>query len=174
MRKSFFLFLILTAIHFVPDVSYGAPEVQSARDTGDQEQLHQYSEKEISLLRSLWVGSLPSLPKDPSNNVADNPLAVQLGKKLFSDTRFSANSKISCTTCHKAEIAFSDNKPLAEGIGTSTRRNMPIIGLAYFKWFFWDGRADSLWSQALGPFENPVEHGITRCKVVLLVIDHYR
>jgi cytochrome c peroxidase len=51
---------------------------------------------------------------------------------------------------------------------------MPIIGLAYFKWFFWDGRADSLWSQALGPFENPVEHGITRCKVVLLVIDHYR
>jgi len=174
MRKSFFLFLILTAIHFVPDVSYGAPEVQSARDTGDQEQLHQYSEKEISLLRSLWVGSLPSLPKDPSNNVADNPLAVQLGKKLFSDTRFSANSKISCATCHKAEIAFSDNKPLAEGIGTSTRRNMPIIGLAYFKWFFWDGRADSLWSQAVGPFENPVEHGITRCKVVLLVIDYYR
>jgi cytochrome c peroxidase len=51
---------------------------------------------------------------------------------------------------------------------------MPIIGLAYFKWFFWDGRADSLWSQALGPFENPVEHGITRCKVVLLAIDHYR
>ncbi|MDH3775839.1 MAG: cytochrome-c peroxidase, partial [Desulfobulbaceae bacterium] len=174
MRKSFFLFLILTAIHFVPVVSCGAPEVQSARDTGDQEQLHQYSKKEISLLRSLWVGSLPSLPKDPSNNFADNPLAVQLGKKLFSDTRFSANSKISCATCHKAEIAFSDNKPLAEGIGTSTRRNMPIIGPAYFKWFFWDGRADSLWSQALGPFENPVEHGITRCKVVLLVIDHYR
>jgi cytochrome c peroxidase len=173
MRKPFFLFLILTAIHFVPDVSYGTPEVQSARDTGDQEHLHQYTEKEISLLRSLWVGSLPSLPKDPSNNVADNPLAVQLGKKLFSDTRFSANSKISCATCHKAEIAFSDNKPLAEGIGISTRRNMPIIGLAYFKWFFWDGRADSLWSQALGPFENPVEHGITRCKVALLVKEFY-
>jgi cytochrome c peroxidase len=31
---------------------------------------------------------------------------VQFGKKLFSDTRFSANGKISCATCHKAEIAF--------------------------------------------------------------------
>ena len=51
---------------------------------------------------------------------------------------------------------------------------MPIIGLAYFKWFFWDGRADSLWSQALGPFENPVEHGTTRCKVVLLIAEHYQ
>jgi len=138
------------------------------------EQKDVFTDEEISILRSLWIGSLQSLPKDPSNKVIDNPLAVQFGKKLFSDTRFSANNKISCTTCHKADVAFSDNKPLAEGIGTSTRRGMPIIGMAYFKWFFWDGRADSLWSQALGPFENPTEHGITRCKVVLLIAEHYR
>ena len=111
---------------------------------------------------------------DPSNNVVDNPQAIQLGKKLFSDTRFIANNKISCATCHKAEVAFSDNKPLAEGVSTSARRGMSIIGMAYFKWFFWDGRADSLWSQVLGPFENPAEHGITRCKVVLLIAGHYR
>jgi len=133
-----------------------------------------FTAEEITVLRSLWIGSLPPLPIDPSNDVVDNPQAVQFGKKLFSDTRFSANNKISCATCHKAEVAFSDNKPLAEGIGTSTRRGMPIIGMAYFKWFFWDGRADSLWSQALGPFENTAEHGITRCKVVLLAIKHYR
>lgn len=133
-----------------------------------------FTDEEIAVLQSLWIGSLPPLPKDPSNNVADNPQAIQLGKKLFSDTRFSANNKISCASCHKAEVAFSDNKPLAEGIGTSTRRGMPIIGMAYFKWFFWDGRADSLWSQALGPFENPAEHGITRCKVVIHIAEHYR
>ena len=133
-----------------------------------------FTDEEVAVLRSLWIGSLPSLPKDPSNKVADNLLAVQLGKKLFSDTRFSANNKISCATCHKADVAFSDNKPLAEGVGTSTRRGMPIIGMAYFKWYFWDGRADSLWSQALGPFENPAEHGITRCKVVYLITQHYR
>jgi cytochrome c peroxidase len=133
-----------------------------------------FTAKEIAALQSLWIGSLPPLPIDPSNAVVDNPQAVQFGKKLFSDTRFSANNKISCATCHKEEVAFSDNKPLAEGLGTSTRRGMPIIGMAYFKWFFWDGRADSLWSQALGPLENPVEHGITRCKVALLVRKHYR
>ena len=117
---------------------------------------------------------MPPLPNDPSNLVSDNPKAVKFGKKLFADPRFSSNGKISCKTCHKPEITFTDNEPLAVGIGTSTRRNMPIIGLAYLKWFFWDGRADSLWSQALGPFENPVEHGTTRCKVVLLIAEHYQ
>ena len=91
-----------------------------------------FADEELSILQSLWIGSMPPLPHDPSNNVDENPLAVKFGKKLFSDTRFSANGKISCATCHKAEIAFSDNKPLAEGVGTSTRRGMPIIGVAYF------------------------------------------
>ena len=139
-----------------------------------QEQSHDFSDAEIAVLRSLWIGSLPPLPTDPSNAVSDDPRAVQLGKKIFFDPRFSADKKISCATCHREEVSFTDNKPLAVGIGTSTRRNMPIIGLAYFKWFFWDGRADSLWAQALAPFENRVEQGITRCKVVSLVIEHYR
>jgi cytochrome c peroxidase len=174
MKTCFFLLLILAVIHFVLGISYAAPEVHSVKIAGEQVQLHQYSEKEISLLRSLWLGSLPPLPKDPSNRVSDNPKAVEFGEKLFADTRFSSNGKISCKTCHKPEITFTDNEPLAIGIGTSTRRNMPIIGLAYFKWFFWDGRADSLWAQALGPFENPVEHGITRCMAVHLIAKHYR
>lgn len=139
-----------------------------------QQQLNSFTEEEISILQSLWIGSLPRLPEDPSNAFFDNPRAVQFGKKLFSDVRFSANNKISCASCHKAEVTFTDNEPLAIGISTSTRRSMPIVGLAYFKWFFWDGRADSLWAQALEPFENPAEHGITRCRVVLLIIEHYR
>ena len=174
MKTWLFLFLILAAVHLVPGASIGTPAVHSAGDTDDQEQLHQYSKKEIELLRSLWIGSLHPLPTDPSNRVSDNPKAVKFGKKLFAEPRFSSNGKISCKTCHKPEITFTDNEPLAVSIGTSTRRNMPIIGLAYFKWFFWDGRADSLWSQALGPFENPVEHGTTRCRVVLLIAEHYQ
>lgn len=161
-------------IYFFPGLGSGTPVEKEDAEVPNQQQVNVFSEEKIAVLRTLWIGSLPPLPIDPSNAVVDNPHAVLFGKKLFSDTRFSANNKISCATCHKAEVAFSDNKPLAEGIGTSTRRGMPIIGMAYFKWFFWDGRADSLWSQALGPFENPAEHGITRCKVVLLVIKHYR
>jgi cytochrome c peroxidase len=174
MRISKVLVATFVIICFFPDLGSGTPVENEDAEVLNQQQVNVFSEEEIAVLRSLCIGSLPPLPIDPSNAVVDNPQAVQFGKKLFSDTRFSANNKISCATCHKAEVAFSDNKPLAEGIGTSTRRGMPIIGMAYFKWFFWDGRADSLWSQALGPFENPAEHGITRCKVVLLVIKHYR
>jgi cytochrome c peroxidase len=174
MRISKFLAAAFVIICFFPGPGSGTPVEKEDSELPNQKQVNVFSDEEITVLRSLWIGSLPPLPIDPSNAVVDNPQAVQFGKKLFSDTRFSANNKISCATCHKAEVAFSDNKPLAEGIGTSTRRGMPIIGMAYFKWFFWDGRSDSLWSQALGPFENPTEHGITRCRVVLLVIKHYR
>ena len=174
MRISKVLVATFVIICFFPDLGSGTPIEKEDAKVLNQQQVNVFSEEEIAVLLSLWIGSLPPLPIDPSNAVVDNPQAVQFGKKLFSDTRFSANNKISCATCHKAEVAFSDNKPLAEGIGTSTRRGMPIIGMAYFKWFFWDGRADSLWSQALGPFENTAEHGITRCKVVLLAIKHYR
>jgi len=118
--------------------------------------------EEITLLLSLSLSSLPPLPKDPSNKYADDPRAIALGKKLFFDNRFSANGKVSCGTCHLPEFSFTDKLSLAKGMGTTTRRTMPLIGNAYNAWFFWDGRKDSLWSQAIGPIESSVEHGFTR------------
>jgi cytochrome c peroxidase len=50
---------------------------------------------------------------------------------------------------------------------------MPLIGSAYFSWFFWDGRKDSLWSQALGPLESSVEHGISRVFVASIIREYY-
>jgi hypothetical protein len=40
--------------------------------------------------------------------------------------------------------------------------------------FFWDGRKDSLWSQALGPLEDVVEHGSNRTRIAKLLLSHYR
>jgi cytochrome c peroxidase len=51
---------------------------------------------------------------------------------------------------------------------------MAIAGAAGQTWLFWDGRKDSLWSQALGPIESPVEHGFTRVEVVRTVTRLYR
>jgi cytochrome c peroxidase len=51
---------------------------------------------------------------------------------------------------------------------------MPFIGLAYSRYFFWDGRKDSLWSQALGPPESRVEHGISRTICATLIYKYYR
>jgi cytochrome c peroxidase len=136
--------------------------------------LHTWSDSEKSVLRSLWLGTLPEIPKDPSNAYADHPGAVAFGKKLFFDSRLSGNMKVSCATCHPPNMNFADNLPLAHGMGTTSRRTMPLIGSAYYTWLFWDGRKDSLWSQALGPIENPVEHGFTRTQCASVIIEHYK
>jgi cytochrome c peroxidase len=51
---------------------------------------------------------------------------------------------------------------------------MPLAGTAYSPWLFWDGRKDSLWAQALGPLESPVEHGGNRTQYAHLIDQHYR
>ena len=135
---------------------------------------HIWSEQEKAILRSLWIGSLGPLPVDPSNKYSDNPRAAALGKKLFFEDKFSGNQKVSCATCHREDYFFTDNLPLSHGIDTTPRRSMPLIGLAYNSWFFWDGRTDSLWSQALGPIENRLEHGISRTMSAFIISKYYR
>jgi cytochrome c peroxidase len=135
--------------------------------------LHTWDEKEKATLKSLWIGALPPVPEDPSNKYGADPEAAAFGKKLFFDTRLSGNLKVSCATCHPENMNFADNLPLAHGIGTTNRRTMPLVGVGYNTWFFWDGRKDSLWSQALGPIENSVEHGFTRTQCSSVIIEHY-
>ncbi|MBK9210020.1 MAG: cytochrome-c peroxidase [Anaerolineales bacterium] len=133
-----------------------------------------WSEAEVVTLKSLWIGSLPALPPDPSNLYADNSRAAEFGQKLFFDTRLSSNSEVACATCHKPELMFSDGLPLAQGVGTTSRKTMTIIGTAYSPWMFWDGRKDSQWAQALGPLESAVEHGGTRAQYAHLIDEVYR
>jgi cytochrome c peroxidase len=133
-----------------------------------------WTEGEITTLRSLWLGSLPDLPPDPSNRYADDERAAELGYRLFFDTRFSANGSVACATCHDANNQFQDSLPLAQGVGTTNRRAMTIVGTAYSPWLFWDGRKDSQWAQALGPMESAVEHGGNRTQYAHLIATYYR
>lgn len=133
-----------------------------------------WSGEERALLRSLSLTSLGPLSPDPSNHVADDPGAAALGQALFFDTRLSGAGAVSCATCHDPEKAFQDGIPLARGVGTTARRTMPVAGTAHGAWFFWDGRADSQWAQALGPLENAVEHGGSRTQYAHEIARHYR
>jgi cytochrome c peroxidase len=128
-----------------------------------------WTDAEIEILRSLWLGSLPPLPPDPTNAVADDPRAADLGQQLFFDTRMSANGAVSCASCHQPERRFTDGLPKGQGVASSKRNTRSIVGVAYSPWLYWDGRKDSLWSQALAPLEDPNEHGSDRVKVVELV-----
>lgn len=133
-----------------------------------------WSEKETGLIASLSLSALGPIPPDASNRVADDPRAAELGRAIFADTRFSADGNVSCATCHQSERQFQDDLPLGKGVGTTGRRTMPIAGMAYSPFLFWDGRKDSLWSQALGPMESPVEHGGDRTQYAHLIAANYR
>ena len=133
-----------------------------------------WSAEQRETLRSLSLASLGPLPADPSNRVADDPRAAALGLRLFFDSSLSGNGRVACATCHLPAREFQDGVALAQGVGTTARRTMPVAGTAHGAWFFWDGRADSQWAQALGPLESAVEHGGSRTQYAHEVAARYR
>ena len=133
-----------------------------------------WSADDKAVLASLSLKRLPPVPVDPSNAVEQRPAAIELGRHLFNDTRLSRNGAVSCATCHDPARQFQDGLPVSQGIGTGSRRAMPIVGAGHGPWLFWDGRKDSLWSQALGPLEDAVEHGTNRTRVAHLVAANHR
>lgn len=84
---------------------------------------------------------------------------VELGNKLYNDTRLSADNTISCASCHGLNTGGVDNKAFSEGVGGQLGGvNAPTVFNAYYNFVqFWDGRAATLADQAAGPPVNPVE-----------------
>ncbi|HTX02413.1 MAG TPA: cytochrome c peroxidase [Candidatus Acidoferrales bacterium] len=109
---------------------------------------------------------VPPPPADPTNRFANDARAAAFGQVLFFDKHLSPSGEISCATCHQPQHAFTDGRALAMGLAIGTRHTPTILGAAYNQWYFWDGRTDSQWSQALEPFENPREFGSDRRYVV--------
>lgn len=132
------------------------------------------------------LGPLPdSRSVDPTNAYSDNEDAAKLGLRFFFDPAFSAKGDVSCATCHDSKTGFQDARGnrTSEGAGGFTERHAStIINVAFGDAHsnsegtlqFWDGRVDSLWSQALAPPENATEMGTTRGQVVLSIIQRYR
>lgn len=99
-------------------------------------------------------GGLAALPQVKAP--ADNPQSqakVELGRRLFFDTRLSLDHRSSCATCHDPEKAFTDGLPRAKGFkGVTLRRNSPtVLNAAFNESQFWDGRAATLDEQCKGP-----------------------
>jgi cytochrome c peroxidase len=117
------------------------------------------------------LSSLLEAPVDSTNSVFDSEEAKVLGKALFYDARLSANKEISCATCHDPELGFADGLVLSEGMDVAARHAPSLLGTAYQTWFLWDGGCDSLWCQAIGPLENPVEMGFSRNELAHLMAD---
>ena len=103
--------------------------------------------------------------EDPNTFVpAENPMTakkIELGRLLFFDKRLSKNDTIACASCHLPAKGFTDGMPVSTGINKlKGGRSAPAsINRVFSKAQFWDGRADTLEDQSIGPFVSPVEHG---------------
>ncbi len=96
------------------------------------------------------------------------PAKIELGARLFNERRLSADSSVSCATCHDRTKAFTDARPFSIGVfARPGRRSAPtLVNRGYGRVFFWDGRAATLEEQVLGPIENPNELGNTLTNVL--------
>jgi len=101
---------------------------------------------------------LPAVPPIPADN-SMTPEKVSLGKMLFFDPRLSGSNWISCATCHNPVMGFTDRLPRALGhaMGEGPRNTPTILNAAFMVVQFWDGRANTLEEQALGPVQAEVE-----------------
>lgn len=109
----------------------------------------------------------PKAPDFPQSNhyTAEREL---LGRTLFFDPRLSGSKFISCATCHNPGFSWSDALPkgIGDGMKPLKRHTPTILNAAYADLMFWDGRADSLEAQALGPIKSPAEMNMPLGQVV--------
>jgi cytochrome c peroxidase len=111
-----------------------------------------------------------------------------LGRVLFYDKKLSKDRSVSCASCHKQKLAFSDNVAFSTGIeGKLTARNsQPLANVASFSthysiingktpMLFWDERAGDVASQSRQTFGNPLEMGMEMQSVVdrIKTLDYY-
>jgi cytochrome c peroxidase len=92
----------------------------------------------------------------------DNPLTVEkikLGKRIYFDKQLSIDRTLSCASCHIPEKGFADPNQFSSGVGGKKggRQAPTVINRVFSARQFWDGRAESLEQQALGPMQNPIE-----------------
>lgn len=108
--------------------------------------------------------SFPALTNFPQPIIpADNLMTiegVELGRRLFYDPILSGDSTMSCATCHKQELAFSDDVSFSMGIDgqLGPRNASPLINLAFIpNGLNWDGSSPNLETQAIIPITSEVE-----------------
>ena len=154
-----------------------------------------FSDADLATLRTFALVPLP--PDSSSASVSDLTAAAQLGKLLYFDPRAAGplgpanvagqngslgnagdTGKVACVSCHDPATGGADQRsmPAATSLGANyTTRNAPtVVNAAYSPiWQFWDGRADSLWSQALVPPEGVNEEASSRLAIAHLLAAHY-
>lgn len=99
-----------------------------------------------------------NIPFIPADN-AITEARFKLGKILFYDKSFSRNFSLSCASCHKPELAFTDGLQVSKGIDNLfTSRNAPTLtNVAYNPYYLTEGGVPTLEQQVLVPIQEHPE-----------------
>lgn len=119
-----------------------------------------WSAAERRVIAAMAPERLPPPPPSPGNRVADLAPARALGEALFNDRALSRDGRVACATCHQPSRQFSDGRRFGRGLAEVDRHVPTLLASAWSPWQFWDGRSDSLWSQAVQPLRDAREHGL--------------
>lgn len=142
------------------------------------------------------LADVQPLPPSSTNRVADDPAAAEFGQMLFFESRYSGPLKvgddgsngslgaegetglISCSSCHVPDSDFADSRsqPGNVSLGADfTPRNAPsLVNVAFYDWYGWGGKQDSLATQAALSPESGSNTAGTRCGYAHVIFDHYR
>ena len=136
------------------------------------------------------LGPLPELPADPTNRYADSADAAKFGQRLFFDTGYGGPvevegpsgkvgeaGKVACVTCHHTNYYYVDErKPanVSHGVNWTARNSPSLVNVAFYKWFSWAGKQDSLWMQGANGNESVDNFHGTRLHYAHVVFEKYR
>ena len=134
---------------------------------------HVELEVELPLGLSLGMSQMKGLEANPMTRAK-----IELGRQLYFDTRLSASNTVSCASCHHPQEGYARHTQFGVGIENleGGRNSPPSYNRILSDLQFWDGRADSLEAQAVGPIANPIEMGNTheQCVATLKEIPGYK
>ncbi|MCW8853502.1 MAG: cytochrome-c peroxidase, partial [Gammaproteobacteria bacterium] len=116
---------------------------------------------------NIWQ-ALPEKAPAPKDNPT-TAAKVELGKTLYFDPRISSTGTVSCNSCHNVMEGGDDSRPNSMGVnGQTGGRGAPTVwNAAFYSTQFWDGRANTLEDQAIGPMTNPIEMGMKNHDLVM-------
>jgi len=156
-------------------------------ELGDDRDGFTYQEwKAIEALRPF---STPKLP-NPANAWAEDLAAARLGQMIWYDTAFSSAirvdgptgkvgeaGKVACVTCHDPHKSFVDTRtrdPVSHGTAYTSRNSPALVNMAWYQWFTWGGRMDSLAMQGANAPEAPTDVATTRLFFAHVLYQKYR
>ena len=129
-----------------------------------------FSEAEIRAI--LAHGPWPTAAStDPTNIASGKREAIELGQRLFFDTRISGDGRFSCGTCHVPERNWTDNRTRGFAAAEVERNTPTLMNVRLGHRFGWDGAGENLWKQSIRPMLDRRELGASAAHIARLVRD---